>query len=361
MDQVKVAVLGFGGMGKWHAEKQLTIPEVVNIGVFDILEERNALAREAGFRVYGSFDEMLADGELELVIVATPNETHKPLAIALMDAGKNVISEKPVALDLAELEDMIAAANRNSVFFAVHQNRRWDEDYLVVKKIISDDMLGNAFRAESRVHGSRGIPGDWRNRKECGGGMVLDWGVHLLDQMLMLRDVKLVSVYAQLSYVTNENVDDGCRIELEYADGFRSLVEVGTSNFISLPRWYVTGENGTAIVEDWALNGKITMISDWETRDKVSMISDWTKADAAPIVTAAGITKTMAPRLPEMIKEYPLPGVESDVRDYYRNAVDVIRNGAEPVVTHAQMLRTMTLIEAVFDSAKLNCVIHKTI
>lgn len=362
MSKLKVAILGYGGMGSWHGDKLKTLGDIIEVrGTFDILENRQEAAKTAGFVPYPSFQSMLDDKALELVTIATPNDLHKPLAIQLMDAGKNVISEKPVTLSSADLEEMIAAAKRNNVLFTTHQNRRWDQDFMISKKILDDDTLGNAFRIESRVQGSRGIPGDWRNMKEHGGGMVLDWGVHLLDQMVMLRNQKIVSVYAQLMYITNENVDDGCRIEIEYEDGFRSLVEVGTSNFISLPRWYITGENGTAVIDDFDLNGKIIMISDWETRDKVSMLTDWTKDDAKPVATAAGLTKTMAPRMPETIKEYPLPHLDSDVRDYYRNLVKVIREGAEPIVTHEQMRRVMKLMEAAFKSHETNSVIKEVI
>ena len=360
---VKMAILGYGGQGSWHGDELKTIPENMEvIGVYDILETRMEAARTNGFKTYASFEEMLADDELELVTIATPNDLHKPQAIALLNAGKNVISEKPVTLSCTDLEEMIAAAEKNNVLFTVHQNRRWDEDFMVARKIIRDDMLGNAFLVESRVHGSRGIPSDWRNMKEHGGGMVLDWGVHLLDQMLMMdEERKIVSVFAELTNITNDNCDDGFRIILTWDNGFRALVEVGTSNFIALPRWYIMGENGTAVIENWGLDGKIVMISNWETREKVSSISDWKEKDAKPVITGAGLTKTMAPRTAETIKEYPLPRLDTDVRDYYRNIQTVIHDGAAPIVTHTQMRRVMKLMEAVFRAGETNTVIKEEI
>ncbi|MDL2233916.1 Gfo/Idh/MocA family oxidoreductase [Ruminococcaceae bacterium OttesenSCG-928-L11] len=360
---IKMAILGYGGQGNWHGKTLKTIPETVEvIGTYDIKENRQEAARELGYTPYNSFEDLLADKDLELVTVATPNDLHKDQVITLLNAGKNVICEKPVTMTLADLDEMIAAANKAGKLFTVHQNRRWDEDFLIVKKMLEDNTLGDAFLAESRVHGSRGIPSDWRNRKECGGGMVLDWGVHLFDQMLMMvPGRKITSVFTELTYITNENCDDGFRTILTFEDGFRALVEVGTSNFISLPRWYVMGENGTAIIENFHLDGKITMISNWETREKTDAITDWTEKDAKPIVTGAGLTKTMAPRTPDTIKEYPLPRVECDVRDYYRNIQKVIRDGAEPLVTHEQMRRVVMLMEAVFESGEKNEVIKRII
>jgi predicted dehydrogenase len=357
---MKMAILGYGGQGSWHGRSLQTIPETVKVlGTFDISEKRQEAAKKAGFAPYDSFEAMLADKELELVTIATPNDLHKPQAIALMNAGKHVVCEKPVTMTSADLEEMIAASKANNVLFTVHQNRRWDEDFLIAKKILEEDTLGNAFLIESRVHGSRGIPSDWRNMKERGGGIVLDWGVHLLDQMLMLDPArKIVSVFAELTHITNENVDDGFRVLLTFDNGFRTLVEVGTSNFISLPRWYIMGENGTAVINNFRLDGKITMISNWREREKVSGTPDWWhEPDAEPVITGAGLTKTMAPRTKETIEEYPLPRVPCDVRDYYRNIQAVLREGATPIVTHAQMRRVVTLMEAVFLSGETGAVI----
>jgi predicted dehydrogenase len=262
-----------------------------------------------------------------------------------MEAGKNVVCEKPVCLNHEELQEMIDAAKANNVLFTVHQNRRWDEDYLVVKKLFEENTLGKIFRIESRVHGSRGIPGDWRNQKECGGGMVLDWGVHLLDQIMQMIPKKVVSIYSTLSYVTNENCDDGFTVTIQFEDELSVVVEVGTSNFINMPRWYVLGENGSAMIDDFYVNGKIVMVSDWEKRD------------AVPVETAAGLTKTMAPRTSETIKEYPLPRIDTDVRDFYRNVMATIRGEAEQLIKHDEVMRVMKLMEAVFESGEQNKVI----
>ena len=231
----------------------------------------------------------------------------------------------------------------------MHQNRRWDEDILVMKQIYNENMLGRVFNIESRVHGSRGVPGDWRNTWLQGSGMILDWGVHMLDQLLQLVDDDVISTFCTVSHVTNDEVDDGFKAIITFGSGLTAQVEVGTSNFINLPRWYMQGENGTAIINDWALNGEIVKVSDWEKRD------------AVPVVTAAGLTKTMAPRTEETIKRYPLPTVESDVRDYYRNFVKAIRGEEKQLVTHAQMMRVVKLMEACFKSAEENAVVHTRI
>lgn len=343
--KVRVAIVGYGGMGNWHARKISSLDCLELAGVYDIRQERIDFAHEKNYNTYESFEAVLDDKSVEIVTVATPNHLHKELCIAAMAAGKNVICEKPVAMNSAELQEMIDASKKYGVIFTVHQNRRWDQDFLIVKKLLEENALGPVFRIESRVHGSRGIPGDWRNRKEFGGGMLLDWGVHLLDQILLMMPQKLLSVYAQMYHVTNDMVDDGFTAQLNFEGGVMVEVQTSTSNFVSLPRWYVLGQNGTCIIDDFKLNGKIVMVSDWEKRD------------AVPVATAAGLTKTMAPRTPETIQEYPLPEIESDVRDFYRNMIKAIRGEEAQIVKHDQVMRVMRLMEAIKASADTNSVI----
>lgn len=341
-----IVVVGYGGMGGWHTKLLNQLNEFDLKGIYDIKDERSNVAEENGIKAYKSFEDVLSDKDVQLVTVAIPNDLHKDICIRAMKAGKNVVCEKPVSLNSDELQKMIDTSKECGVVFAVHQNRRWDHDYRTIKKIFDENTLGHVFNIESRVHGSRGIPGDWRNKKAHGGGMVLDWGVHLLDQTMQIAGSrKLLSVYAQFSYVSNEECEDGFKILLEFEDDLKFHVEVGTNNFINLPRWYMTGENGSAIINDWALNGKIVMVSDWENRD------------AVPVVTEAGLTKTMAPRTSETIKEYPLPEVSGDIKEYYRNIKATIEGREEQIVKNDEVMKVMRLMETVFLSAETNQVI----
>ena len=346
LQDMKIAIVGLGGMGDWHRELIESIDGLTLAGIYDIKEERQEYAKEKNIRVYGSFEELLADKEVELCLIATPNDLHKPLAIAAMKAGKHVVSEKPVTFNSEDLKEMIAASEETGKLFTVHQNRRWDEDFLTMKKIYNDNLLGEVFRIESRVHGSRGIPGDWRQLKEQGGGMVLDWGVHLLDQiLLMLKGVKLNKVYATITHVTNQLVDDGFTTSLLFENGVEVIIEVGTSNFVNLPRWYMLGANGTAIIEDWSLKGEIVSAKGQNEKDVV------------PVKTAAGLTKTMAPRREDTIAKTELPVVKSDIRDFYRNVIKTIRGEEEANVKLPEVARVMRLMEAIFESAEKHQVV----
>ena len=343
------ALIGYGGMGAWHVDKLRTVAGISIRGIYDIDPARVKAAEADGLYAYPSLEALIEDPDVRLVTIATPNDVHRDIAIAAMRAGKDVVCEKPVTLCSDDLQAIFDASQETERLFTVHQNRRWDEDFLTVRRIMAENTLGRVFNIESRVHGSRGVPGDWRNKKRHGGGMVLDWGVHLLDQLLLMVKEDVISTYCTVSHVTNDEVDDGFKAIITFASGLTAHVEVGTSNFIDLPRWYVQGENGTALIRDWAMNGEIVKVSDWEKRD------------AVPVVTAAGLTKTMAPRTDETIRRFPLPEVTSDVRDFYRNIIRAIGGEAEPIVTHAQLMRVMRLMEAMLLSAERNEVVHSRI
>lgn len=343
----QIGIVGFGGMAGWHRETIETIEGLEIGGIYDIDPKRLEVAASFGLTCFESLEALLEDKNIDFILIATPNDVHKPVAIQAMKAGKHVVSEKPVTLSSEDLEEMMSVSKETGMFLTVHQNRRWDEDFLTMKKILEEGKLGEVFRMESRVHGSRGIPGDWRQEKEHGGGMVLDWGVHLLDQvLLMMEGQRLTHVYATLTNVTNQIVDDGFSAELTFEKGMKVLVEVGTSNFISLPRWYVLGENGTAIIEDWELNGKIVRASGVNEKDVV------------PVKTAAGLTKTMAPRREDSIFTEELPKVTSDIRDYYRNVMEVLSGTSESKIKMEEVLRVMRLMETIFESAKQQQVLN---
>ncbi len=336
------AVIGYGGMGSWHTRHMLNSDVVELKGIWDIDEARRVAAVENNIHAYSSLEDLLSDESVELVTVAVPNDDHKSLCIKAMEAGKNVICEKPVAMNLCELKEMVAASNRTGKLFTTHQNRRWDADFILMKQVYDSGDLGEVFSIESRVQGSHGIPGDWRKEAVHGGGMLLDWGVHLIDQILqMVNGKKIEKLYCRFDHITNYEVDDGFKLDLFFADGPVAHVEVGTSNFISLPRYYMAGTNGSAIVRGWGMDCEVVCCKNWEDKDVV------------PVVTAAGLTKTMAPRSKDTQTEYTLPSSKGDVHDFYRNVCLSIDGKAEQIVTHAQQIRLMRVMEACFESDRL--------
>lgn len=340
-----LVVIGYGGMGTWHTQHALK-SDVVNLaGVYDINPEKNKLAEERGIFAYDSYEAVLADEKVDLITVAIPNDSHKEVVIRALEAGKNVICEKPVSMDSAELDEMIAASEKSGKLFSVHQNRRFDVDFLAMKQIKQSGELGELINIESRIHGSRGIPSDWRGEKEHGGGMLLDWGVHLIDQVLQIFDEKIDKIYCVFDHITNKEVDDGLKMTIYFEGGKSAYIEVGTYNFIPMPRFYLRAEKGSAI------------IADWREKCKVAKCKYWHESEVLPVQTAAGLTKTMAPRDSVTMDEYELEKPASDVHDYYRNFCAAIDGKAEQLVTHPQMRRVMKVMEACFESDRLGQVV----
>ena len=276
---------------------------------------------------------------METVVIAVPNDDHKELVIRSLEAGKNVICEKPVEMSVAAFDEMTAAADKSGKLFTVHQNRRWDVDYLAMKKIVESGEIGELINIESRIHGSRGIPSDWRCTKAQGGGMVLDWGVHLIDQILQIIKERIVRVYCTETHITNSEVDDGFKLTMYFESGKTAYVEVGTYNFIAMPRFYLQCKNGSAIIEDWQKNAQ------------VARMKAWNEKEVLPVQTAAGITKTMAPRDEITLDMYEAERPQSDVHDFYRNFCAALDGKAESAIKLSEVRRVMQVMEACFESS----------
>ncbi|MBQ9939593.1 MAG: Gfo/Idh/MocA family oxidoreductase [Oscillospiraceae bacterium] len=341
----RFGIIGYGGMAGYHHANSLKYEEFKDefkyVAAYDINPERLELAEKKGLIAYKTAEELLADESIDTVLIATYNNFHHDYAIAAMRAGKNVICEKPVAMNAAELEEMIAVSKETGKVFTVHQNRRWDKDFNIVKKAYESGVLGDAYTFESRVHGANGAIFGWRRYKEMGGGMLLDWGVHMLDQLLfMFGDEKVVEVYAQFANVTVEEVDDYCKVILKFESGKSATVEVGTTCYQPLPRWFVSGSKGTLVVKNWECEGSILCSKNTETV--------W---EPIVIQTVAGPTRTMAPRPKETMEEIPLPEADPHWTDYYHNVVAAIEGREELIVKPEQALRVLKVIDAAFACA----------
>ena len=334
----KVAVIGYGGQGAWHCT-QIQKSDVAQLaGTYDIRENRRAAAKENGIFVYDSNEAIFADKTVDIIVVATPNDVHEDLVVNGLKSGHNVICEKPVALSTQEFDRMLKAQKESGKKLSVHQNRRWDVDFLGVKSVIESGEIGEVLRIESRIHGSRGIPSDWRCEKEPGGGMILDWGVHLIDQIMQLIPEKIITVNCVTTHYTNQEVDDGFRLELSFESGKTAFVEVGTYNFIAMPRFYMQCKDGSLYLSDWQRNAK------------VAKLTRWIEKDVTPVQNAAGITKTMAPRDHLTLDEYEIKRPTSDVHNFYRNFCAAIDGECEQLIHNDEVRRVLCVMEAAFAS-----------
>lgn len=339
---LRMGIIGFGGMATYHAKQLKQYKRLEVAGIYDVDPERMAYAKEIGYATYESKEALLTDTSIDVVLVATTNEVHKDLVIEAMKAGKNVICEKPVTLTSGELEDIIEAEKETGMVFTIDHNRRTNKDFVLMKDKVEEGLLGEVYIIESRVEGSRGMPKGWRTIKELGGGMMLDWGVHLIDQLMYMINEKVVNVYCNMYSIEYSEVDDNFRLTLTFESGKTAIVEVSTNNYITHPRWYVLGTEGTLQINDWDCDGKIIRCIDkdavWE--DEI-------------VYTKAGPTKTMAPRRKESTEEIILSeplDIVDNLTVVYDQFIDAISGKASLTITSEQAMRVMKVMEAAFKS-----------
>jgi len=336
----KVGVVGYGTMGKWHQDKlgKSGVAEVV--AIYDIDPEKYEAPEAAPLKKCANLGELLSLS-LDFVIVATPNDTHKGISIKAIETGKHVLCEKPAAMNARELEDVLKAAESKGRVFSVHQNRRWDRDFRIVKKVYDERILGAPFFIESRMQGSNGIPGDWRTKKAFGGGMLMDWGVHLIDQILWMVKSPVVEAYSQVLRIKSEECDDQVKAMMRFENGVNTLVEVNTFSLIPEWRWHFCGEYGSFYIDDIMHCG-----------GSMRKLNPVIRPAAGGAIAESGPTRTFAPRSPDTYTDLPLPGdVETDYLNLYRNFVDACEGG-ELIVKPAESLRVMRLIDVLFECAE---------
>lgn len=206
-------------------------------------------------RTYTRHEDLLADPELQWVVIATYTHEHHEWALKAIAAGKNVIVEKPLALSLKDARSIFWAAEEEGVQATVYQNRRWDRDFLLVRRLLSRGLLGDVYRIESRYTifssgwggwGASGLKNPWRLKKAYGGGMLADWGPHLFDQLILLESSPLSSVMGRLEQrIWSSEVEDHFWAEILFASGLSARVEASNNHRLPLPRWLLVGSEGT--------------------------------------------------------------------------------------------------------------------
>lgn len=339
--KIKLGIIGFGGMGKWHAQNAPRAGVEI-IAVCDIDEQKQKDAIDMGYKLYKSVDELLNDNEINTVVLTVPNYLHKEICIKSAKAGKNVITEKPAAMSVEELDEMEKACKESGVFFTSHQNRRWDKDMLIVKKAYDENMLGNIFTIESKLHSGNGYMHEWHLYKKYGGGMIYDWGVHLIDQILfMMPDAKILSLYADVRNVLHEEVDDYFKIIMKMSNGITVHIELSTYILDYQPRWLVGGDKGTLVVKKFNCEGHIL---------RTGKLLE--KLPPQITETEAGPTRQFAPVPPGGIEEFPLPDVKTDWVDFYKNVENVLNGKEESVIKISEVRRVLNVMEAVRKSAE---------
>ena len=321
MKAINVGVVGMGRSGaEMHAQyvakrAQFRLEAICDTSPARLKQCKKTLKPK---KAYSSYDELLDDEAVELVVVATPSQAHCEMVMAAFERGKHVLVEKPAALNLEEFERMEENARRHCLVFACFHNRRWDGDYSRVRKIIDDGLLGDVFDIQSRSleygsgwssFGVEEFRPRWRAEKAYGGGRLYDWGSHLIDQVLMMVPSKIETVYADLkSRLWSDEVDDHFKLLIMFENGTTAEIESSADCRISLPRWFVVGDKGT-------------------------ISGTWTKL-------------RVRSELVDSANETVFKAFRNEWDAVYGNLAKVIRDGAELVVKPEEIKRTVAVIDA---------------
>jgi scyllo-inositol 2-dehydrogenase (NADP+) len=255
----RMGIVGMGRMGGFHAEWIAGNPDMELRAICEKNPARTeALSKQYRVRVHRDYAAFLKE-ELDFVVVVTTNEAHEELTVGALNSGKNVIVEKPMSVSYDSCRRMIQAAEKNKRHLFVHHSSRWDRDFLLVKETIASSLLGEVLVIQSKVMlcdegwpgwGIEGMANPWRIKAEHFGGLLFDWGPHLVDQLLLMVDEPLLGVFGHLqSGVWSTEVDDHFFALLKFAGKTLCQIEVSNNGRISLPRWYVIGSKGTLEVK----------------------------------------------------------------------------------------------------------------
>ncbi|MBB3678534.1 Gfo/Idh/MocA family protein [Modestobacter versicolor] len=244
MEPVRFGLVGYGFGGRYfHAPLLAAAPECAFVGVVTTSpDRRELLGREhPGVAAFGSLQELAAAGA-EAVAISTPADTHTPLTDQALDLGLAVVCDKPFALDAPTARASVERAERAGVLLSPYQNRRWDSDFLTVRSLVDRGELGTVTRFESRFERFTPDPGPGAS----GGGTLLDFGAHLVDQALVLLG-PVATVYAEWR-VRESGLDDDVFVALTHTSGARSHLSGSWSEGAPGDRFRVSGTTGSYVV-----------------------------------------------------------------------------------------------------------------
>ncbi|MGL6041269.1 MAG: oxidoreductase [Deefgea sp.] len=329
-NSLRVGLIGYGYAGKtFHAPLINATP---GLSLVAIASSRPAdvLADWPDIVVKTEADRLLAHPGLDLVVIASPNDTHHPLARAAIAAGKHVVIDKPFTLDLREAEDLWVRAERAGLLLSVFHNRRWDNDYMALCDIVRSGELGEIAEFTSRFDRYRPeVKNRWREANVAGAGLWYDLGPHLVDQTLQLFGMP-AAVTADLALRRHgaQAVDD-FHVIFHYAK-MRAVLAASTLVSGGTPRFLVQGTQGA-----WSVTGLDSQES-------------WLKAGLLPGAVGWGVDERQAQQFvshKDQISCTTMPLPQGNYAAYYAGIRDALLNQQQSPVTTLQARDVMRILD----------------
>ncbi|MGW2934709.1 Gfo/Idh/MocA family oxidoreductase [Streptomyces sp. NPDC001156] len=343
---LRVGLVGYGLAGSvFHAPLIAATEGLVLDTVVTSNPERQEQARaeHPGVRIAATADELWPRaGELDLIVVASPNKTHVPIATAALEAGLPVVVDKPIAGTAAEARGLAALAEKRGVLLSVFQNRRWDNDFLTLRKLLSEGELGDVWRFESRFERWRPQPkGGWRESGDPAeiGGLLYDLGSHVVDQALVLFG-PAASVYTEADIRRpGAETDDDTFIALTHTNGVRSHLYVSATTAQLGPRFRVLGSSAGYVKygldpQEAALREGLRPGTGWGQEPEPL----WGRIGAGESPLTGGGN--------------PVPTVPGDYPAYYAAIAKAVREGGPNPVTALEAAAALDVLEAARRSAR---------
>lgn len=342
---IRAGLVGFGMAGRVFHAPLLSSVEGLELAAVMERKTNKASERYPGITVYRSLEAMLADKSLGLFVVATPNATHYEIAKQILSAGKNVVVDKPMTMTADQAAELIGLARKHKVLLAPFHNRRWDSDFLTVRKLLHEGTLGRLVALESRFDRWRPARMTERLWKEDvdSGGMLQDLGPHLVDQALALFGLPEAVSAEVLRERDGDGPNDSFTIRLHYP----GLIVTVASNLLSLkagPRYRLRGTHGGYVkkgvdAQEAALT-KVTHITDatWGREPASAWGLLYVDIDGGSV-------------------SRPVPAVTGDYRLYYAGIRDAMLGKAPAPVTGIDGWRVARLLEWAMESSEKRCAV----
>jgi scyllo-inositol 2-dehydrogenase (NADP+) len=337
---VGVGLLGFGAIGAEHASAIVALPGLRLTAVCDRSAERleSAAQQFPGLATTTDPDDLLANDEVQLVIVSTPPDSHAEWAVKVMEAGKDVVVEKPFALTVEAADRVLATSHATGRRAVVYQNRRFDPDFLTLQALVDAGRLGEVFHIETFIGGYGHPCNYWHSDEAVSGGAIYDWGSHVLDQILSMHPTPIEHVTCvehkrRWHDVTNA---DHTAMTIRFRDGSEASFVHSDLAAALKPRWYVLGTSA-GVTSTWRTARVVARNAIGTLDEDVLAVTD----SPPDLVLLDGDGSQTA------VAFVPVPRFE-----FHRQLADVLHLDWPMSVTAEQSRRVVAVMEAARTSAQ---------
>ena len=343
---IEVGLIGFGLAGRaFHAPVIRAVP---GLHLAAILQRTGTEAAEKypDVRIVQSLDELLSISEIHLIVIATPNETHYSFARQCLEAGRDVVVDKPFTTTLEEAVSLVQFAKDANRLLTVYQNRRYDGDFQAVRQLLEVGTLGRIVRFETSYDRFRPQlkPGAWREAARPGSGILFDIAPHLIDHALVLFGLPEAVTADVRAERENAAADDAFDITLHYSHGMRAVLRSSILAAAPRPRFVLFGTQASFVKQTF---------DPQEANLRRGFIPKDTAWGAEPEENWGVLTVPSR----DLFERRRIPPANCDYRDYYSNVRDAILGRASLAVTPERALEVMRLLEFARASSKKRCTI----